>query len=109
MSVQFNHTIVWCRDKQKSATFLVELLGLPSPRPFGAMLIVQLTNGVSLDCYENEGEIASQHYAFLVGEDEFHQVFARIRNRRGPALARPRKAAPARNLLAQRWQGPIFR
>jgi hypothetical protein len=43
VSVQFNHTV------QKSATFLVELLGLPSPRPFGAMLVVQLTNGVSLD------------------------------------------------------------
>ena len=79
MSVQLNHTIVWCRDKQKSANFLTELLGLPSPSRFGPMLVVQLANGVSLDFYEHAGEISSQHYAFLIGEDDFDQVFARIR------------------------------
>ena len=81
MSVQLNHTIVWCRDKQKSATFLTEILGLPSPTRFGPMLVVQLNNSVSLDFYENDGEISSQHYAFLIGEDDFDQVFARIRGR----------------------------
>ena len=81
MSVQLNHTIVWCRDKQKSATFLTEILGLPGPTRFGPMLVVQLNNSVSLDFYENDGEISSQHYAFLIGEDDFDQVFARIRGR----------------------------
>ncbi len=81
MSVQLNHTIVWCRDKQKSATFLTEIFGLPSPTRFGPMLVVQLNNSVSLDFYENDGEISSQHYAFLIGEDDFDQVFARIRGR----------------------------
>ena len=28
MSAQLNHTIVWCKDKAKSATCLAELLGL---------------------------------------------------------------------------------
>lgn len=79
MSVQLNHTIVWCRDKQKSAPFLAEVLGLPSPSPFGPMLVVQLDNGVSLDFYDNDGEIFSQHYAFLIGEDDFDRIFARIR------------------------------
>ena len=79
MSAQLNHTIVWCRDKQKSETFLTELLGLPSASRFGPMLVVQLANGVSLDFYEHAGEISSQHYAFLIDEDDFDQVFARIR------------------------------
>jgi catechol 2,3-dioxygenase-like lactoylglutathione lyase family enzyme len=78
MSVQLNHTIVWCRDKYKSAAFLTEILGLPSPTPFGPMLVVALDNSVSLDYYEKDGKIALQHYAFLIGEDEFDQVFARI-------------------------------
>ena len=78
MTAQLNHTIVWCRDKQKSAAFLVDLLELPKPTRFGPMLVVQLGNGVSLDFYEQEGKIASQHYAFLVSEDEFDRVFARI-------------------------------
>ncbi|NJR56478.1 MAG: VOC family protein [Acaryochloris sp. CRU_2_0] len=81
MSVQLNHTIVWCRDKQKSATFLVEILGLSNPTSFGAMLVVTLNNFVSLDFYERDGEISSQHYAFLVGEEEFDQIFTRIRDR----------------------------
>ena len=79
MSAQLNHTIVWCRDKRKSSAFLVDLLGLPKPSPFGPMLVVQLGNGVSLDYYEQEGKISSQHYAFLVSEDEFDQIFARIK------------------------------
>ena len=81
VSVQLNHTIVWCRDRQKSASFLMEILGLPSPIPFGPMLVVRLSNGVSLDFYENDSEISSQHYAFLVRESDFDQIFARIRDR----------------------------
>ncbi|VWB89139.1 glyoxalase-like domain protein [Burkholderia latens] len=38
MNVQLNHTIVWCRDKRASSRFLTELLELPPPTPFGAML-----------------------------------------------------------------------
>ena len=82
MSVQLNHTIVWCRDKRRSATFLAEILGLPEPIRFGPFLVVELSNGVSLDFHDAEGEIAAQHYAFLLGEDDFDRVFGRIRQRR---------------------------
>jgi catechol 2,3-dioxygenase-like lactoylglutathione lyase family enzyme len=81
VSVQLNHTIVWCRDKQKSATFLTKVLGLSGPTRLGPFLVVQLNNGVSLNFHEIDGEISSQHYAFLIGEDDFDQVFARIRGR----------------------------
>jgi catechol 2,3-dioxygenase-like lactoylglutathione lyase family enzyme len=59
VSVQLNHTIVWCRDKQKSATFFTEVFGLPSATPFGPMLVVPLNNDVSIDFYENDGEISN--------------------------------------------------
>jgi catechol 2,3-dioxygenase-like lactoylglutathione lyase family enzyme len=91
MSIQLNHTIVWCRDKQKSAGFLTEILGLPSPIPFGPFLVVQVDNGVSLDFYEKRGEISSQHYAFLIGEEDFDQIFARIQERGLPYWADPGK------------------
>jgi catechol 2,3-dioxygenase-like lactoylglutathione lyase family enzyme len=81
VAVQLNHTIVWCRDKQRSATFLTEVLGLPPAQPFGPFLVVEVSNGVSLDFYETRGEIASQHYAFLIDEDDFDQIFSRIRER----------------------------
>jgi catechol 2,3-dioxygenase-like lactoylglutathione lyase family enzyme len=61
MSVRLNHTIVWCQDKQASATFLANTLGLAAPQPFGPFLIVEAGNDVSLDYHETDDEIASQH------------------------------------------------
>lgn len=81
MGVQLNHTIVWCSDKQKSSSFLVEILGLPPPITFGPMLVVPLDNAASLDFYESDGTISMQHYAFLVSEQEFDSAFARVRER----------------------------
>ena len=81
MSVQLNHTIVWCRDQKTSATFLADILGQPAPTRFGPFLVVELANGVSLDYHETDREIRPQHYAFLINEDEFDQIFGRIRGR----------------------------
>jgi len=78
MSVPFNHTIVWCRDKQRSATFLAEVLGLPAPAPFGPFLVVNLDDGASLDFDQIKGDVASHHYAFLIDEDDFDSIFGRI-------------------------------
>jgi catechol 2,3-dioxygenase-like lactoylglutathione lyase family enzyme len=89
VSVQLNHTIVWCRDKRKSAKLLAEILGLPAPTPFGPFLVVELSNGVSLDFDETTDQIAPQHYAFLLSENEFDHAFDRIRERRLPYWADP--------------------
>src|ERR1700729_688227 len=78
MSVRLNHTIVWCRDQQVSSSFMATTLGLATPTRFGPFLVVEAANDVSLDFHEADGPVASQHYAFLVGEDEFEQIFARI-------------------------------
>ena len=94
MSVQLNHTIVWCRDKQTSASFLTEVLGLPQPSRFGPFLVVELSNGASLDYLEMDGEIASQHYAFLIGESDFDQIFERIRERKLKYWADPGQHRP---------------
>ncbi len=89
MPVQLNHTIVWCRDRQTSAAFLTDILGLPPAKPFGPMLVVALDNAVSVDFYDQDGDIARQHYAFLIGEDDFDRVFARITERGIPYWADP--------------------
>jgi catechol 2,3-dioxygenase-like lactoylglutathione lyase family enzyme len=80
MAVQLNHTIVAARDKQASADFLAGVLGLPAPKPFGPFMMVQAENGVTLD-FADSGEVVSQHYAFLVSENEFDEIFNRIRDR----------------------------
>jgi catechol 2,3-dioxygenase-like lactoylglutathione lyase family enzyme len=81
MAVQLNHTIVHAHDKQETARHLVDILGLPEPASFGPFLVVQVSNGVSLDVADDHGEPRPQHYAFLVSEEEFDQIHARIRDR----------------------------
>ena len=81
MAVQLNHTIVTVRDKHESATFLSEILGVGKPVPFGPFLVVQVDNDVSLDFADDHSPVHSQHYAFLVDEDRFDEIFSRIRER----------------------------
>jgi catechol 2,3-dioxygenase-like lactoylglutathione lyase family enzyme len=83
MPVHLNHTIVNVRDKQEAATFLADILGAQAPTGYGPFLVVQVDNDVSLDFADvgADGTVHPQHYAFLVGEDEFDEIFARIRNR----------------------------
>lgn len=94
MSVQLNHTIVHARDKRESANFFADILGLPKPQSFYHFLVVQVTNGVSLDFLSTEEPIQTQHYAFLVSEVEFDEIFSRIKGRglqywADPATSRP--------------------
>jgi catechol 2,3-dioxygenase-like lactoylglutathione lyase family enzyme len=82
MKVQLNHTIVHARDKKQAAAFFCEILGLPEPVPYGPFLTVKCTNGVDLDFADDHAsEFTPQHYAFLVGEDEFDEIFGRIKDR----------------------------
>lgn len=78
MPIKLNHTIVAARDPRASAKFLAEILGLAAPTAFGPFMTVALANDVTLDFAEADGEVHSQHYAFLVSEAEFDQIFGRI-------------------------------
>lgn len=83
MAVQLNHTIVHAHDGRASASFLSEVLGVAAPTRFGPFHVVEVDNGVSLDFYEVEkgSAIEVQHYAFLVSDEEFDQIFGRIQER----------------------------
>jgi catechol 2,3-dioxygenase-like lactoylglutathione lyase family enzyme len=95
MSIELNHTIVSAYDKKKSATFLAEVMGLPAPEPFlGYFLVVRTSNGVSLDFIDSTEKIEPQHYAFLVSENEFDQIFGRIVDRGLTYWADPARKKP---------------
>lgn len=94
--MELNHVIVWCSDRERSASFLAQMFGRPPPRPLHHFLVVDLDNGVSLDFMQKDGTVARQHYAFLVSEEEFDDVLARIRDDgldhwADPARTRPRE------------------
>jgi catechol 2,3-dioxygenase-like lactoylglutathione lyase family enzyme len=94
MSVELNHTIVHAADREASARFMADVFGLPEPRPFGHFLVVQTANGVSLDYIQDPGPVSPRHFAFLVSEAEFDQIFGRVKARGLPYWADPMRQRP---------------
>jgi hypothetical protein len=93
---ELNHTIVASPDRWAGARFLTDVLGLPEPESFGPFAVVTLANGVSLD-YMQAAEVVPQHYAFLVGDDEFAAVVERLGERGVATWADPWHATPGEN------------
>jgi catechol 2,3-dioxygenase-like lactoylglutathione lyase family enzyme len=82
MTVKLNHTIVHSKDPRAAANFFAEVFGLGKPVPFGPFLDVEVQNEVTLAFLDAEDmEIQIQHYAFLVSEEEFDQIFGRVKTR----------------------------
>ncbi|MFJ8193894.1 VOC family protein [Streptomyces sp. NPDC096094] len=96
MSVEFNHTIVLSRDREKSAHFLAQTLGLEVGEPAGVFLPVTTANGVTLDFATVDTDIPGQHYAFLVSEGEFDAILARLVAGGVPIQADPHGRHPRR-------------
>ena len=90
VTVKLNHTIVHSRDPRAAADWFAAVFGLPKPRPFGPFLDVEVGNEVTLAFLDADGmEIQMQHYAFLVSEQEFDQIFGRIQARKVKYWADP--------------------
>ena len=89
MTVELNHTIVHVSDKHAAAEDLAEILGVGVPTSYGPFRVLTLANGVSLDFADDHGAPHPQHYAFMVGDDEFTAIQRRIVDRSLPFWADP--------------------
>lgn len=94
MTIELNHTIIQAKDAEVSAKFLAEMLGLPSPTSFGPFIVVKTSNDVSLDFRTTTSEIKSRHFAFLVNEQEFDEIFHRITQKQLRYWADPGQTKP---------------
>lgn len=94
MAIQFNHLLIFAKDKHESTHFLTRLFGLPDPKPAGFFLAVDLDNDVTLHYGQPGVEFLSQHYAFLVSDEEFDAIFARIQERGMTFWADPHMKLP---------------
>ncbi|MGH8674429.1 MAG: VOC family protein [Burkholderiales bacterium] len=82
MSIRLNHTIVHSDDKRVAARFFTGLFGLSDAKPFGPFLDVEVSNEVTLAFMDADGmDVQTQHYAFLVSEREFDEIFGRMQAR----------------------------
>jgi len=73
-----------------------------APVAFGPFMCVKVDNDVTLDFCDDDGAIVSQHYAFLVGESEFDQIFGRIKSRKLDYWGDPAREKPGE---IYRWNG----
>ena len=79
MAIELNHTIVSAYDKVASAKFFARIFGLSfAESAVGYFAPVRVNEALTLD-FVDSGEVAIQHYAFKVSEEEFEAIFARIR------------------------------
>jgi len=81
MTVFLDHTIVPSTDRQRSATFYSEMLGLAEPELEEPFLVVHLSNDAALAFGGWDTEVHGQHYAFLMTEGEFDAFYARLQER----------------------------
>jgi hypothetical protein len=96
MAVSLNHTIVEAEHRDETADFLVDVLGLDPATTYGPFRVVVLGNDVSLDVVQADGPVHPQHYAFLVSEEEFDQIWNRIKERELTFWADPFHRQPGR-------------
>ena len=76
--------------------------------PFGPFMSVRMDNDVTLDYCDDDGKIVPQHYAFLVSENEFDQIFGRIKSRNLTYWGDPAKQNPAETYTWNGGRGVYF-
>lgn len=94
MSIKLNHTIIQAKNAEASAQFLTEVLGLNPPTSFGPFIVVKLHNDVSLDFRTVSDHIIPRHFAFLVDDREFDEIFSRITQKKLKYWADPGRREP---------------
>ena len=83
MSIELNHTIIGATDRKKSVQFYCDIFGLESKEVFdGHFIAVQINDSLTFDFAEGGNATRTpQHYAFKVSEEEFDEIFDRIKER----------------------------
>ena len=97
-----NHIIIPAKDKDVSATFLADILGVEAGPQWGPFRPVQTSNGVALDFVDSQ-DVRTQHYAFLVDDAEFDAGFGKIKAQGVPYFADPQRQQPGK--INHHWGG----
>jgi hypothetical protein len=76
--IVLDHHIVPSRQRDESARWLADILGLPGPRHEGPFAAIDLGGATSLFFAGWDQEVATQHYAFAVSVEEFDRIIDRL-------------------------------
>ncbi len=76
MAITLDHTIVPSNDHDAGARFFARIFGLDYGGA-GHFAPVRVNDSLTLD-FDNQQDVGAHHYAFVVSDDEFDAIFARI-------------------------------
>ncbi len=77
--MDLNHTIVPAKDKEASARFFAQMMGLSYDGPQGHFAPVRINDQLTLD-FDNSDSVAHHHYAFMVTDKEFDGILDRVKS-----------------------------
>jgi catechol 2,3-dioxygenase-like lactoylglutathione lyase family enzyme len=80
MTLVLNHTIVRATDKDVSARFLADLVGLEVGAPAGPFTPVRINDELTLD-FDQRGPVVPAHFGFLVDDRTFDALVRRLQSR----------------------------
>ena len=110
MALHLDHTIVPAHDKETSARFIAQVLGLEYKGLWGHFAQVEVNDILTLDFMDfPDGEhIESHHLAFIASDDEFDAILSRVKENGVTYGSRPYSQDGEINYLHQ-GRGVYFR
>ena len=80
MTLELDHALIPCRDREGAARLLAGILGVPWARTgVGPFCPVYVNGALTLDFDQAEGEFPVMHFAFRMSEAEFDALLGRLR------------------------------
>lgn len=79
MEITLNHTIVASHDRVLSARYYARIFGFEFVKEWGHFAVVKVNSTLTLD-FMNKKNFSSNHYAFKVSEQQFDEIFERIKS-----------------------------
>jgi len=78
MEITLNHTIIYSKNNIKAARFYEHIFGFKYLKQWEKFAVLQVNSTLTFD-FMNKEKFTKQHYAFKVTEEEFSEIFSRVR------------------------------
>jgi len=78
MEITLNHTIVAAKNNTESAQFYAKIFGFKFIKEWGHFAVVKVNSSLTLD-FDTQKDFSKSHYAFKVSEQQFDDIFNRIK------------------------------
>ena len=78
VEITLNHTIVASKDNIESAKFYERIFGFEFIKEWGHFAVVKVNSTLTLD-FDTQESFSKNHYAFKVSDQQFDQIFERVK------------------------------